>query len=94
MDVCTLMVVSLCCSPETIATLLTSYTSIQNEKFFFFKFKKGKGKKRKRERKHSHQEEELRIVHAKRGAKMAVVKETWVLLAEPLNTIWAQVPHQ
>ena len=26
---------SLCCSPETITTLLISYTPIQNTKFFF-----------------------------------------------------------
>ena len=28
------MAESLCCSPETIVTLLTGYTPIQNKKFF------------------------------------------------------------
>ena len=33
MDTCVCMVESLCCSPETITTLLTSYTPVQNKKF-------------------------------------------------------------
>ena len=35
MDICTYMAQFLCCSPETIITLLISYTPIQNKKFFF-----------------------------------------------------------
>ena len=34
------MAESLCCPPETITTLLISYTMIQNKKVFFFFFKK------------------------------------------------------
>ena len=33
MDVCICMAESLCCSPETITTLLISYIPIQNKKF-------------------------------------------------------------
>ena len=33
MDTCVCMVESLCCSPETTTTLLTSYTPGQNKKF-------------------------------------------------------------
>ena len=32
MDTCICMVESLCCSPETVTTLLTGYTSVQNTK--------------------------------------------------------------
>lgn len=34
MDACTHMAESLCGSPETTTTLLTSYTQIQNQKLF------------------------------------------------------------
>ena len=40
MDTCMCMAESLCCPPETITTLLISYTMIQNKKVFFFFFKK------------------------------------------------------
>ena len=37
MDTCICMVESLHCSPETITTLLITYTPKQNKKFFFKK---------------------------------------------------------
>ena len=40
MDTCICMAESLCCSPETITTLLTGYTPIQNTKFKSLKKKK------------------------------------------------------
>ena len=33
MDICACMAESLCCSRETIPTLLINYTTIQNKKF-------------------------------------------------------------
>ena len=44
MDTCICMAKSLCCSPETITTLLISYTPIQNTKFKVWG-KEGKKKK-------------------------------------------------
>ena len=40
MDTCICMAESLCCSPETITTLLMGYTLIQNKKLFFKKKKR------------------------------------------------------
>ena len=37
MDTCMCVTGSLCCSPETVTTLLTGSTPIQNLKLFFFK---------------------------------------------------------
>ena len=34
-DACICMMESLCCSPETIKTLLFGYTPVQNNNFFF-----------------------------------------------------------
>ena len=39
MDTCVCMAESLCCSPETITTLLIDYTPKQNKKFFKIFFK-------------------------------------------------------
>ena len=46
MDTCICMAESLCCSPETIITLLISYNPIQNKKFKVLKNKisRDKGK--------------------------------------------------
>ena len=57
---CLCMTESLCCSPETITTLLISYTPIQNKKFFKkerknARFKNGLCNHRTGETRHTHQ---------------------------------------
>ena len=56
MDACIFTAESLCCSPETVTTLLTGYTPVQNKQL--------KKKKERKERKNKEQWENSTSIHS------------------------------
>jgi len=74
MDKCICKAESLCCPPQTITTLLSSYTPIQNKKLFFFlnkRFEEGEG-----------------VSQTENGRKIFEEEENVCMLRRPINKEW------
>ena len=75
MDKCICKAESLCCPPQTITTLLSSYTPIQNKKLFFFflnkRFEEGEG-----------------VSQTETGRKIFEEEENVCMLRRPINKEW------